>query len=379
MVSGKCIFPSGDTKVMILRGRTLLCVVIATLVMAFGAVTRADQRQPVELPPSATEGTVVRLLQELDSQVPEDLSDEERAAEITRRNWRKVDLTDAFLKRWPYAAQRNDVLMIKLAALAELAPEDESALDALIELTTKIATNEPSPKLDAENAFYGLRAYELDSLRKKTPESERERGLIARYEAYLREYPASNRNPEIYAALIKTQIDSGDLAGAGQSLGRFGEKVGPTPEVIDAQESLLKALGLNKPFYGEFVTSSGETIRTSDLEGNAIVMHFWSADVSKSLGDTPRMLRIFTWYFQHNLKVLGISVDRDRKKIDNAMKSFKTPFPQCVKINKVTIDGIDVPIVAPTFLVVDVAGKLQASGRNAELERFAESLSQRRP
>lgn len=339
----------------------------------------AEDRDSAPLPATMTEGTVFRMLQDIDSQPPTGTTEDEIKQETEKRNWRKIDLADVYLERWTHGAQRSDVLIIKLAALSQLAVEDDSALDALLELSSSIARSQPPASLNAENAYYGIRAFELDAKRKKTPQEEVVAGLGMRYQAFLKEFPRSSRRLELHGKLMANRIEAGDLESAAQTLSRFGQEFGQDPSVAEAQRQLLFAAGVNKPFEAELVTTTGEALRTTDLRGNAIVMYFWSADAPRALGELPRLLKLFTQYYQHNVRFALVAIDKDRKKIDAAMAPFQTPFPQCVETKKLTINGLEVPIVTPTFLIVDSMGKLQASGINAEVERFTEQLSQRRP
>lgn len=76
----------------------------------------------------------------------------------------------------------------------------------------------------------------------------------------------------------------------------------------------------------DFVLLDGTTTTLAAHKGKAVIVNFWASWCVPCIVEYPQMLRLAE-YFPDELVILAISVDADRKAIDNFIRKYGNPTP----------------------------------------------------
>lgn len=290
------------------------------------------------------------------------IPDEQRLAVRQAANQRVVGEVDTLLERYPKTKFRDEALVVQLAALADLARIHTGYLRRLRSQTERIAKGKPTGRLASENAYYAIQAFVLGARAEKMPDQRRLLGTKERYEAFLADFRQSERVPVIRASLIRNLIAQGLQDRAREEFITL-KRDHPTHKATRrAQGELYRTVAVGQPFSFGYTTPAGQSIWTTDYLGNVLIVHFWATWSEPSVEEIPELVELHNEFKEKGLRLIGVNVDKDGDRVEQALKKFKMPWPQYFDYkgleNKLLVThGV---LKIPAHFVVDRRGVLQS-------------------
>lgn len=289
--------------------------------------------------------------------------DDVRSAERSARS-EVVPYVDEFLRRFPTSEFREDALIVKLAALADLARLHPAFLDELLLLTEQIADGKPGPRLAAENAYFGIQAFVLAARAEGMPDDRIRKGAIERYLGFLEDHPSSLRVPVVAASAIRHLLADGRRDKAVELLGQLQAKFPSHRATRRAQGEIRRQDAVGKPFSLAFETTDGRQVRTADYHGKVVLVHFWATWSEQSMEELARLSELHHEFGSSGLQLVGINIDRARSTFEETVKARGIDWPQYFDArgleNAVLVDtGV---LQIPEYFLLDQQGILRSIG-----------------
>ena len=157
-----------------------------------------------------------------------------------------------------------------------------------------------------------------------TPEQAGE--LAAKIGAFLAAYPqAENR--------VKLQIvQSNMLLKADQTKGiAFLEQLSKDANselAKAAKAALTKARLVGTKLNLSFVDSEGRSVDLNQFAGKVVLIDFWASWCPDCAREMPEVQHVYNLFESKGFAILGVSLDRDRRAMDNYIAKHLIPWPQ---------------------------------------------------
>lgn len=289
--------------------------------------------------------------------------DDARSAERSARS-ELVPYVDEFLRRFPTSEFREEALIVKLAALADLARLHPAFLDELLLLTEQIGDAKPGPRLAAENAYFAIQAFVLAARAEGMPDDRIRKGAIERYLGFVEDHRSSARVPVVTASAIRHLLADGQRDKAIELFNRLQSTHPSHRATRRAQGEIRRYDAVGKPFSLAFETTDGRQVRTADYLGKVVLVHFWATWSEQSMKELPRLSELHREFGAAGLQLVGINIDRARGAFEEAVKSRGISWPQYFDArgleNVVLVDtGV---LQIPEYFLLDRRGVLQSIG-----------------
>ena len=305
---------------------------------------------------------------------------------LAPRSQKTLALIDELLTRFPETAFKNEALIIKLRTLAELARTDPGYLRELLALTDKIGADNPTGELAAENAFHAIQGFVLGARLEKMPEEHRLLGTLERYEAFVEDYADSPLRPVIWASMIRNLIALERIERAEKESVSLHLAYPDHRATKRAVGEVYRATAVGKPYRLEYTSSDGKVVRTADYLGKVLVVHFWATWSRASMDGLPELITLHKEFADRGLQLIGVNVDKSRRRIDSALRDHDLSWPQYFDQKGLENDilvGSGV-VKIPTYFVVDRRGVLRSIDPSEKLRDLvgtllAESRDQTQP
>lgn len=266
---------------------------------------------------------------ELEKQRQEKPSAGENAVEFYAG--RKKALHDAaadFLAKHPDDANAGSALLWKIDNTDFSGPAEQRTT-LLANLSSEMDTflkDHPQPKARETEIRETLLSCYLDNDDLiHTPQQAGD--LATKIGQFLAGYPqAENR--------VKLQIvQSSLLLKADQSKGiAFLEQLSKedsNPELAEAAKAALsKARLVGAKLDLSFVDSQGQPVDLNQLSGKVVLIDFWASWCPDCVREMPQVQQVYRTFESKGLTILGISLDKDRRAMDNFIAKHLIPWPQ---------------------------------------------------
>ncbi len=91
--------------------------------------------------------------------------------------------------------------------------------------------------------------------------------------------------------------------------------------------------GLTKPSVGDtldiaFIAVDGHEVNLSDMKGKVVLVDFWATWCGPCVAELPNVLAAYNDYHDQGFEIIGISLDDDKAKLEQFVKTRKMPWPQ---------------------------------------------------
>lgn len=107
------------------------------------------------------------------------------------------------------------------------------------------------------------------------------------------------------------------------------------------------------------LTTSGETISTTELLGNVYLINFWATDCPGCIEEMPGLVKTFNKYNAKNFTVIAVAMYYDPpSRVLSFTEKNKLPFPVVLDIDKQIINNFENIKLTPTTLVVNHRGEI---------------------
>lgn len=243
---------------------------------------------------------------------------------------RKKALYDAaadFLAKHPNDANAASALLWKIDNTDFSGPAEQRTT-LLANLSSEMDTflkDHPQPKASETEIRETLLSCYLDNDDLiHTPQQAGD--LATKIGQFLADYPqAENR--------VKLQIvQSSLLLKADQSKGiAFLEQLSKdqNPELTEAAKAALsKARLVGAKLDLSFVDSQGQPVDLNQLSGKVVLIDFWASWCPDCVREMPQVQQVYRTFESKGLTILGISLDKDRRAMDNFIAKHLIPWPQ---------------------------------------------------
>ena len=272
---------------------------------------------------------------------------------------------EAFGKAFPTDARRWQAKLLALRAAGQMrrlvgqptVMEDErKRLDEIIN-----AANAPKT-VKAEAAF--LRTMTLSAEFKSKPAS-----YLAFHEAaadFAAKYADSPLAPKMQELDIRVLLED-PTPQAGELLNKYAAssdaKLAETAKSVIARRALIAELK-SKPVEMAFTATNGKDVDLVQMRGKVVLVFFWAAANAPSLAEMPALVTMYQELHPKGFEVFGISLDEDKAKMQEAVKSLGMTWPVYfdgagVKSQFASKYGVD---AVPATWLIDKKGMLRESG-----------------
>jgi peroxiredoxin len=195
-------------------------------------------------------------------------------------------------------------------------------------------------------------------------------------EQFLADYPTVPDAAEAMLQLGMAEEWSGQDDNASKWYTRLAKEFPDTPagrKAVGAQ-TRINSEGRAIAFTGQSL--SGSLVNVANYRGKAVLIHFWTSQSDMSKNDVVVLKELMAKYGR-SFVIIGVSVDNNRKELENFLNQAKLPWPQVFEEG-----GLDSPpanqlgiVTVPTMLLLDQQGKvvnrnIQAAEIEAELKKL---------
>ena len=278
-------------------------------------------------------------------------------AAMKERFEKQIEVNDSFLKEFPndsHAYESKLRLTVAQARLGSL-EQDQSAVDDALSKLMALEKQAPDESQRAEAMFrrISLQWQNLGS----DPDQRRDRAVTSA-QIFAAAFPEDRRSARL-------------LAEAASLCDNHPEQKKPLIEQalsLSKEESLTQRLRDDMKRFDQlgnvvslsFQSMGGKKIDLTDYRGQVVALVFWAADSAPCL----LWMKDFSTYASsmEGLKVIGVSLDKDRADLDAALNALKINWPVAFDgkgwQNSIARQfGIN---AIPTLWLIDRQGRLQA-------------------
>ena len=269
----------------------------------------------------------------------------------------QIAINQAFLKEFPddtHAYESKLRLAVAQARLGSL-EQNQNAVDTALAKLISLEKQAPDELQHAEGSFRRI-SLQWQNLG-NDPDQRRERAVTSS-RIFAADFPQDRRAARL-------------LAEAASLCDNHPEQKRPLIEqalVLSKDESLTQRLKddlkrldqLGNTVSLAFQSTDGKTVDLSSYRGQVVALVFWAADSAPCL----LWMRDFTTYASSvpGLKIIGVSLDRDKADLDATMDTMKISWPTAFdgkgwQNSTARQFGIN---ALPTLWLIDKQGKLQA-------------------
>lgn len=101
------------------------------------------------------------------------------------------------------------------------------------------------------------------------------------------------------------------------------------PELAEAAKAALsKARLVGSKLDLSFVDSQGKPVDLNQLSGKVVLIDFWASWCPDCAREMPQVQQLYRTFESKGLAIVGISLDKDRRAMDNFIAKHLIPWPQ---------------------------------------------------
>jgi len=261
---------------------------------------------------------------------------------LADRRKKVIELANTMLKAYPQTKDRDEVLMAKLESLYIVAIVGAQPLNALEAEVDRVLAGKPSADLAAYAAYVKVQV-EVASNRRKlrkqtiatqkaittTQMAQRQAEFeLQRYKDYVAKYPKSQFAPNLLEAIIKDAWDRSDQAAADKYFNKLqtDHPRHVVTERVQAARRQRRAIG--KPLQLAFTSTDAQKIDVQKMKGHVVIVDFWATWCASCRKSIPHLKSLYERLRPRGLRIIGISLDASRSKLDDYVKQQAISWPQ---------------------------------------------------
>lgn len=119
--------------------------------------------------------------------------------------------------------------------------------------------------------------------------------------------------------------------------------------------------------------AAGDSISLSSYRGKYVVIDFWASWCAPCRASFPTMAKLYNTYKDHNLTILGVSLDRNEKAWRKALAEENVPWRQVID-QKGSVARLYAVVAIPHLVLVGPDGKVVGSYSKAEIADELQAL-----
>ena len=104
----------------------------------------------------------------------------------------------------------------------------------------------------------------------------------------------------------------------------------------------------------------GNPVVTESFKGKIVLLDFWATWCLPCRADAPALTRLYTRYSEHDLMIIGISVNESRDIVEKFLKEHPHVFPTVLSTEN-ELPAIYRVNALPTYVVIDRNGTVTAA------------------
>ena len=272
---------------------------------------------------------------------------------------------EAFGKAFPTDARRWQAKLLALRAAGQmrrLAGQPTVMEDERKRLDEIINAADAPKTVKAEAAF--LRAMTLSAEFKSKPAS-----YLAFHEAaadFAAKYADTPLAPKMQELDIRVLLED-PTPQAGELLSKYAasadaKQADAAKDIIVRRRQIAELK--SKPVDLAFTATNGKDVDLVQMRGKVVLVFFWAAANAPSLAEMPAVVTVYQELHPKGFEILGVSLDEDKAKMQEAVKSLGMTWPQYFDgaglknkvASKYGIEGV------PATWLIDKKGMLRESG-----------------
>lgn len=126
-----------------------------------------------------------------------------------------------------------------------------------------------------------------------------------------------------------------------------------------ADPAQLKVGDAAPAFSGKSI--NGEQISLENYKGKVVLIDFWATFCPPCVSEVPNVLAVYNKYKDQGFEVIGISLDREKSKLEAFVKEKSITWPQIFDEDGKIAGTYGVPSI-PTTCIINKEGKIAAVG-----------------
>ncbi len=243
------------------------------------------------------------------------------------------------------------------AALGSMDSKPALIGEALREMMALEKTPGVSTQRQADAAF---RRISLQMQTTTGRDHEIREAVVSAARNFANRFPDDKRSPRL---LVEAATQCDDVPATMRDLLSHARSLSREP-ALDARiaDDFRRMDALGKPVDITFSTLQGHTIDTTRLRGKVVVLVFWAAESPHSLIWMDEFRKALRKIPKENLQIAAVSLDENRKALDDAMAAFQIDWPTHFD-GKGWENAVARPLginALPTVWVLDKRGTLRA-------------------
>jgi len=349
----------------------------------------AGQAAPPESPTAAgaepeTDAALYARIVELRNWSPTPgASQKDSREQLMQSQLQVIGLVDQLLRDYPDSAHREDAQLAKLQVLAQLARIGTVPAAGLRAAAESILSERPSERLAADAEYRLIEAFNFETRGDTANKKDNSEAVQQRHAAYLEKYPNSPHAAAILLGMVRSAARAGDVERAKEMLSDVSARFPNAADLNDARTEVDRAVAvakreeaIGKPFSLSFTDMNGNSIDTAALKGKVVLVPFWASWCGYCRKAIPTVQSLYEKYHDQGLEIVGVSLDGDRKKLEDYMASESIEWPQYFDGKKWQNDlaqkwGVS---SVPAIFLVDKQGNLRSLNCKATMEQDVPKL-----
>lgn len=131
-------------------------------------------------------------------------------------------------------------------------------------------------------------------------------------------------------------------------------------ELQQAVKNLQDRLNrLGKPVSLKAASLDGKSLDLAAFEGKVVLIHFWASWSANCVAELPKLQKVYDDLHVRGFEILGISLDRERAELDQAIADHKIAWPQTLGADSERLAEEFQIQTVPSLWLVDKKGRLR--------------------